>query len=101
MKIIEMSPLCKPRTRNDPRKPNDQRLFLRSPTHRTLQLIDLVVRVVERERRAHRGLEAVAIHRRLCAMMSRAHRDTVLIEDLAHLFCRNLVGDERDDTRLL
>src|SRR3984957_11126172 len=69
-------------------------LFLQRAAHRAFQLIDFVVRVVQRQRRTHRGFETEAIHRRLRAVMSRAHRDAVLVEDLAHFLGWNLVGDK-------
>ena len=69
-------------------------LLPQGPSHRTLQLVDLVMRVVERERRPHRRLQSETIHRRLRAMMPGAHGDTVLIEDLAHLLGRESVESQ-------
>jgi hypothetical protein len=56
-------------------------LFLQRSAHRTFQLIDLVVSVIQRYRRAHRRVKPEAVHRRLRAMMTCAHGDAVLVEE--------------------
>src|ERR1700683_3746097 len=93
-----------PRQRPTPHRGStivDGSSFVGSPaqrsTNRPRQLIDFVVCVVERERWTHRALQSEAIHGRLRAMMPSPNGYPFLVEDLAHFFRRDVVGDERCD----
>src|ERR1700753_4054914 len=58
---------------------------LGDPPHRIEEDVDLLVGVVEGERRADRRLEPQSPQRGLRAVMTRAHRDSLGVQRLAHL----------------
>ena len=58
-------------------------------------------RIVERQRRTHRGFEAEAAEDRLGAVVAGAHGDALLVERLAHVLGAAFIEHERDDARLL
>src|ERR1700685_1859830 len=61
--------------------------------------VDVLFRVVRRERRADGALETEATEDRLRAVMSRTHRDAFAIEELAHFFGALTVEHERNHAR--
>lgn len=55
------------------------------------QTIDLFFSVVKSERGSRRGRHIKSFHDRLRAMMPRAHRDALPIEDGSHVMRMNIV----------
>ena len=71
----------------------------RDAAHRRDQRVDILVRVVERERRPHRRLEPEAAQDRLRAVVAGAHRDAFPVERLADVLGAAAVEHEGDDAR--
>ena len=63
--------------------------------------VNILAGVVERQGRAHRGLKPEPAQNRLGAVMSRADRNSFLIEGLAHVFGAEAVENEREHARFL
>src|SRR5438067_1096744 len=61
------------------------------------ELVDLLLHRVEIEARAVRRGDAELLHQRLAAMMSRADRDSLHVEDLRDVVGMDAVDVERDD----
>ena len=55
----------------------------REATHRGDKRFDVLGRIVERERRPHRALECEPAQDGLCAVMARAHRDSLPVKRLS------------------
>ena len=65
------------------------------------QRVDLLPGVVEGEGGARRGRDAEAVHHRLRAVMPRADRDPLVVEDRADVVGVDAVEDEGEDAGLL
>src|SRR4051812_23076382 len=71
------------------------------PLERTDERVDVLVRVVRRERGADRRFDPESAKDWLRAVMTRADGDALLIEEAADLFRLLTVEDEGEDARLL
>src|SRR5664280_1324149 len=73
----------------------------RDATHRVDQSIDVLTGVVRRKRRPYGAVVSEPAEDRLCAVMTRAHRDPLAVERNAHLLGRASLENERQDGGLL
>ena len=65
------------------------------------QGVDIFAGVIQRQGRADRGFEAEPAQDGLCAVMSRPHRDTFLVQRLADILGAETIENEGEDTGLV